>query len=307
MSDKLKVLCSQMYYPVSIGRCAIEELMARDDIEVKTIGPAYGAWIPWNGGTTLPAKYAFNPDIAIPTKANSVSMSFAEMMLGNWEPDVIMQFDAGWHFTGRPKHGLNVQYQSDPHCLKDFYRGVRDDFDLVFCSQTPYMQEGEVYMPYAYSDKWFYPEPQEKIYDACLIGIPYNQRVGLANALKQAGINVFLGQGIVFDDYRKVYNQSKVALSWSSLLDTPMRVYEAMGMIRPLVANRTPDLCRQFDDGYDFRGFDTVEEAVAQVAIALSGPESTQAMSWNAYQKVRPAYTWKQRVQDMLDVIKEKI
>lgn len=304
---KLKILATTLFYPVSIGRYIIEELQARDDLEVKTIGPAFGAWIPWNGGMNLPAKYAFNPDISIPTKANTVSMSFAEMMLGGWEPDVIMQFDAGWHFTGRPKHGLNVQYQSDPHALKDFYRGVRGDFDLVFCSQTPYMDEGEVYMPYAYSDRWFYPEPQEKIYDACMIGIPYNQRVHLANALKREGINVFMGQGIVFDEYREMYNKSKVALSWSSLLDTPMRVYEAMGMHLPLVANQTPDLCQQFKDGPAFMGFNDVNEAVDQVKWLLENPIEADQIARTGYVTVRFKYTWKERVNDMLEKIKEQI
>jgi hypothetical protein len=306
--SKIKILATQLFYPVSIGRHILEEFAAREDVELKTIGPSYGSWIPWNGGMNLPAKYTFNPDIALPpTNMNHLPIGVAEARLGDWQPDVVLQLDAGWHFTGRPKHGLNVHYLSDPHALRSFYDSVAGDFDLTWCSQTPYINPGEVYMPYAYSDKWFYPEPLDKIYDACLVGIPYGQRVGLANALKREGINVFLGQGIVFDDYRKIYNQSKVALSWSSLQDTPMRVYEAMGMIRPLIANRTPDLMNQFDDGYDFRGFDTVEEAVVQVAIALSGPESTQAIAWNGYEKVRPEYTWKKRVQDMMDQIKEKI
>lgn len=307
MIDKLRVLATTLFYPVSIGRGIIEELQARDDLDVKTIGPNYSNWIPWNGGMVLPAKYTFSSDISMPTGPNHVPMAFAESLLGGWEPDVIMQFDAGWHFTGRPKHGLNVQYQSDPHCLKDFYRGVRQDFDLVLCSQTPYIDEGEVYMPYAYSDKWFYPEEQEKIYDACLIGIPYGQRVGLANALKQAGINVFLGQGIVFDDYRKVYNQSKVALSWSSLLDTPMRVYESMGMRLPLVANRTPDLANQFNDGLDCLMFDTVNEAVEQVIWLLCHPEDADRIAKNGYISTKFAFTWKERVQDMLNEIMRKI
>ena len=307
MTDKLKVLCSQLFYPVTIGRHIIEELQERDDIEIKTVGPSYSNWIPWNGGMTLPAKYAFNPDYVIPTRGNTVSISFAENMLGNWQPDVILQLDAGFHFTGRPKHGFNVQYKSDPHALTDFYNQVSGDFDLIFCSQTPYIQEGEVYMPYAYSDKWFYPEPQEKLYDACLIGIPYSQRVGLANALKQAGINVFMGQGIVFDDYRKVYNQSKVALSWSSLLDTPMRVYEAMGMKLPLVANRTPDLMNQFNDGPEFLSFDTANEAVDQVQWLLNNPDEAEQIARSGYASAKFKYTWKERVNDMLEAIKEKI
>lgn len=304
---KLKIVWSQLFYPVSIGQYILEAFQERDDCEVRTIGPAFGNWIPWNGGMTLPARYALNPDIYLPKTINRCPITMAEVQLKDFVPDVWIQVDAGFHFTGKPQHGLNVLVETDPHALKDWYRGVRFNYDLIWCMQTPYIDPGEVFLPYAYSSKWFYPEKQDKVYDACLIGIPYNQRQSLVNALAKAGLKVYFGQGIVYDEYRKIYNQSRCAISWSSLQDTPMRVYEAFGMCVPLVANRTPDLVKQFDDGHDFVGFDRVEEGVEAVKWCVEQYDATIDMVSRAGMKAFEGYTWKKRADDMIEEIKRRL
>ena len=110
-----------------------------------------------------------------------------------------------------------------------------------------------------------------------------------------------------FDEYRQIYNQSKVAISWSSLLDTPMRVYEAMGMQIPLVANRTPDLMNQFKDGLDFVGFDTVDQAVQSVLHLVQNQENAKRIARNGYLTAKFEYTWKERVGEMIDQLMRRI
>lgn len=305
--EKLKIAWSQLFYPVSIGRYILEAFQEREDCEIRTIGPAFGNWIPWSGGMTLPSRYAINPDIYLPKTVTQCPIGLAEAQLKDFVPDVWIQVDAGFHFTGKPKHGLNVLVETDPHALPDWYNQVRQYYDLIWCMQTPYLKAGEVFLPYAYSSKWFYPEPQDKVYDACLIGIPYTQRYLLTNALAKKGMKVYFGHGIIYDEYRKIYNQSRVALSWSSLFDTPMRVYEAMGMCIPLVANRTYDLMNQFDDGKDFKGFDSVEEGIENVEWCLEHPDGVLNMVSRAGQKAFEGYTWKVRAGQMIEEIKRRI
>lgn len=303
----MKILFSQIFYPVSIGRYILEALQDQPNIELKTVGPAWGNQIPWASNLYLPEKYTINPDISLPKNINNVPMSYIESRLGDWKPDVVLQVDAGFHLVGKSVHGFNVQVQTDPHCLKAFYRQVRPQYDLVWCMQTPYMDAGEEYLPYAYSDKWFYPENSPKQYDACLIGLHYSQRDQLVHALRSNGVNVYYDIGPVYDEYRQLYNQSKVAISWSSLADTPMRVYEAMGMGIPLVANKTPDLVQQFEDGQDFLGFGTVDQAVAAVMKCLNTSTEATAIAFNGYVKAKENYTWQIRAKQMIESIQRRL
>src|SRR3989304_1825407 len=138
-----------------------------------------------------------------------------------------------------------------------------------FCMQQAYIEKGEEYLPYAFDPTVHYPMDLEKVYDACLIGLQYEHRNQLVSRLRQRNLNVYYTIGEIYDEYRERYNQSKVALSWSRMDDTPARVFEAFGMSLPLVCNRTPDLKNFFLDGNDYLGFDNVDEAEKQVFTLL--------------------------------------
>ncbi len=153
---------------------------------------------------------------------------------------------------------------------------------------------------------WFYPESQDMKYDACLIGLQYEHRTRLVDRLRQRGKWVFYDNGQVFNEYRMIYNQSKVALSWASMQDTPVRVYEAMGMKRPLVANRTPDILKLFKEGVHFLGFDDFDEAEKQVDYLLEHPTFAKDMAQAGYDEVMAKHTWKHRIDEMLEIIDGK-
>ena len=140
--------------------------------------------------------------------------------------------------------------------------------------QKVYSTYDEIYLPYAYDPTVHYPMPEViKEYDACLIGLQYDKRMGLISGLRSHNLRINSGIGLVFDEYRMAYNQSKVALSWSSLLDIPARVFEGMAMGLPLVANRLPDMPLFFEEGVDYLGFDNEQEAIKQVLSLLIDDE----------------------------------
>jgi len=128
----------------------------------------------------------------------------------------------------------------------------------------------------------------------------YDHRTMLIDCLRSRGYNVYYNIGEVYDDYRRRYAKAKIALSWSSLLDTPVRVFEAFGMGIPLVANRTPDIVELFDEGTHFLGFDNVTEGTEQVEYALNNYEYALEMARNALWLVEDRHTWDHRVERIL-------
>jgi hypothetical protein len=190
------------------------------------------------------------------------------------------------------------------NCLKDWYKHPASYSDVEFCMQQVYMKPGEFYLPYAYDEKLFYPMPEvEKIYDACLIGLHYPQRDALVARLRSRGLNIYYSIGEVYDEYRLKYNQSKIALNWSSLQDLNARTFEALGLSTTLVTNRVPDLPNFFVDGEHYLGFDNLDEAEAQVMKLINDDELRKDIAAAGHRKVK-SHTWKHRANQILEVCK---
>lgn len=304
MAEKIRVAISGLIYPVTMMRYFHDALERRDDLEVVSVGPFFGSWIPWAGGMNLPERYVKMPTVALPqTMANHhIKYEMVKNLIPGGEIDIWIQADAGWHFTSRPKAKVVALIETDPHVLKRHYDTPKSYSDVTFCMQTPYMEDNEIWLPYACDTTKFYPVdlPNGYEHDACLIGLQYAQRDLLVGRLRSMGIDVAYGLGAVYDEYRVLYNLSKIALSWSSMEDTPVRVFESMGMARPLVANRTPDILRLFREEEHFLGFSTVDEAVHQVNRLLTNPELAGKFSHAGYQEILAKHTWDHRIQEIL-------
>lgn len=300
----MKVAISGLMYPVTMLRYFWDALDRNKDLEVFSIGPFFGGWIPWGGGMQVPLNNVKTPSVPLPQAMSQHHVHPG--MLGSLIPDDIdlwLQVDAGWHFSKRPPAKVVALIETDPHVLKATYAEPKAYSDLTFCMQTPYIEWDEIYLPYANDQTKFYPDPQKIDYDACLIGLHYPQRDQLVKRLVMEGKKVYYGLGDVYDAYRMMYNSSRVALSWSSLQDTPVRVFEAMGMGIPLVANRTPDLVRLFEEGKHFLGFDTTEEAVYQVNQLLSDPILRADLSRESQIAISAEHTWDHRIDLILEEV----
>ena len=299
----IKIAFSTIFYPVSMGLYILNALRRRDDVELWTVGPFTGSYIPWGGGMHLPARYINTPDM--PLSQNTIQQKIPTVFMKNkipWTPDLFLQVDAGWHFLDRPPGKIVAHVQTDPHCLKELYRPAIVYSDVTFCMQTPYIKEGEEYLPYAYDPEIHYPMDIDKEYDACMLGLQYPQRDALVARLRSHGLNVKYGIGTVYDEYRIEYNKSRIALSWSSLLDTPTRVYEALAMKVALVCNRTKDLENFFVEGEHYLGFETVEEAEKQVLLLLSDDKKRTQIAEEGYEAVLP-HSWDERAKQILEKV----
>jgi len=273
----MRVVVSYLGYPLTMATWFIRALQRRKDVELIRVAPFTGTWIPWSKpgqdprlGMNLSQKYVEQPEIALPQSMANMHMH-PEMLRDRLPKDIDLwiQIDAGWHFSVRPPAKCSILIETDPHVLKQWYQLPKSYSDFTFCMQSNYMEKDEIFLPYAHDPTVHYPiktlYPHAKEYDVCLVGLLYPQRAALIDKLRSDGLSVFYDIGLIFDEYREVYNKSKIALSWSTLDDLPARVWEGMAMGNLVVTNRVPDLKHFFEEGKDYIGFDTLEEAEKEI------------------------------------------
>ena len=294
-----KILLLYMAYPFAIASYFRHALEKRLDIELVTCGAYTGDQIPWNGGMRLPAKYVKTVDLPLPPQITNPSWETVTKKLGD-NFDLVLNVDAGFHLRDKP----NVPYAvvlTDPHVLEGWYTGVRPLADKVFNMQRAYFKEGDVHLPYACSPDHHYAMSCDKLYDASLIGLHYEQRDRLVNALRGRGHNVFYDIGQVYDEYREINNKARIGLNWSSLMDINARTFEIMAMRMIPVINRLPHLDELgFEEGRHYLGFDSVEEAVEKFEWALNNPELAGTIKSIAHNHVHENHTYEKRVEQIL-------
>lgn len=300
-NEKIRVCLSFLVYPFSMATFFWRAFERREDIELFVLGPFTDNHIPWANGMKLPRKYVKVPDLALPPSLYMPPYSIVKSALP-WKPDLLLQIDAGFHFSTKPEAEIVAHIQTDPHVLKDFYKVPIEYSDYNFCMQDFYRDGNEILLPYAYDPEIHFHEDREKIYDACLIGLHYEHRNALVKRLKDRGLNVYYSIGEIYDQYREKYNQSKIALSWSSKYDLPARAWEAWGMGLPLVINRVPDLKLFANEGEHYLGFDTVDEADQQVMTLLTDKKFRDNLAKQGHENAK-SETYDKRIQIILETI----
>ena len=294
----MRVLLLYMAYPFTLAHYFRHALEKRPDVELVTCGAYTGDSIPWNGGMRIPMKYVKPVDLPLPPQYINPSWEMISGKLGKF--DLIINVDAGFHLTTKPDVPYAVVL-TDPHVLEGWYASVRPLADKVFNMQRYYMQDGDIHLPYACSpDHHYAMSDVEKIYDASLIGLHYEERDRLVNALRGRGLNVYYDLGQIWNEYRLLNNQAKVGLNWSSKMDINARTFEMMAMHQIPVINRLPHLEELgLEEGRHYLGFDNVDEAVAKVEWALNNEEMANAIALSAHNHVHENHTYELRVQQI--------
>lgn len=299
--DKIKVLMLSIWYPLSMSRYFERAFLRNPEVELKTVGPYTGSWIPWMGGMNLLEKYAVAPDIVLPFPPNvgRVAYELVQARLDGWKPDIVVTVDAGICWISKPSEGIVTHVATDPHCLD--YSHARSISDKFFNMQAAYAEQDDIYMPYAYDPTVHYPlSTTVKDTDAVLIGMPYEHRVQWVNELRRHGVSVIFENGPSFDEYREINNRARIGLNWSSLMDTNARAFELAAMKLAPVMNITPDMGKFFTNMRDYMGFVNLSEAVANVIWLKNNPGDLVTMAENAYRAVLP-HTYDSRVKQILE------
>lgn len=299
---KRTLVISGLFFPLTMMHYfinAFEELGEDGKYDIITVGPFSNNYIPWNGGMYLDEKYVRVPTLPLPQDLRNADPQIVETRIDR-KVDLWIQFDAGFHFMRRPASEVCITVGTDPHVLNEFYDLPRMYSDKFYNMQRSYLKSNDLFLPYAFDDTIHKPLSTEKEYDGCLIGLQYQQRCELVNALEQTGYNIYYGIGEVYDQFVKSYNKAKVALNWSSLLDLNARTFEAMGMRLPLLTNRIPALNEFFEEGTHYLGFGDVEEAVRQFDKLIYDETMSKEMAKKAYDLVAKNHTYKHRVREIL-------
>jgi len=314
VSTKIKVLCLSLWYPLSMSRYFEKALRHRYDVELITTGVYTGSWIPWLGGMNVPEKYAIPPDLPLPFRNDIGQINYdliRAMLPAGWVPDITLCIDAGIHWKYKPPEGLVVHIATDPHALNyDYQRSISDKF---FNMQACYSQQGDIYLPYAYSQydhypMWEVPEQATSYYpdrqvikdtDAVLIGMPYAHRVQWVDELRKRGVSVIFENGPIFDEARALYNRGRIGLNWSSLNDLNARAFEIPAMKLYPVVNFVPDMERH-ESLYYHSTFQDLNEAIEMVMYAKEHPEETKELAEKAYQAIQ-GQTYDARISQLLD------
>jgi hypothetical protein len=303
VDNKIKVALVGIYYPMAMLRYFERALQRRADVDLVTVGPYTGNWIPWNGGMQTLAKYASLPTIPLPKdfiNAGRVDPRVFTVHEELSDVDLWLEVDAGFYLDPRPETGIVAHVATDPHALN--YDRQRQLADHFFCMQTPYAKPGDKYLPYAYDPTTHYPIESDIKYDACMVGLHYGQRTDLVNRLISKNLRVFYGIGDMFDEYRERYSSSKIGLNWSSLLDMNARVWELAAMGIPAVQNTVPDMKTFFVPGEHYFEFTDAQTAEEQVLLALSDLDRAREMADKAYRKVQP-HTYDARIEQIFEMV----
>jgi len=298
--NKIKMLMLAIHYPLSMSRYFEKALRHREDVELFTCGVYTGSWIPWLGGMSVDEKYAVPPDFPLPFRPNIGRVNYEAVravLPPGWRPDIVLTIDAGICWKYKPSEGMVVHIATDPHVLNyDHPRSISDRF---FNMQKAYSQRGDIYLPYAYSKYDAYPEDSDDKVDACLIGMPYPNRVQWAEELRRRGVSVIFENGPIFDEARHLYGKSKIGLNWSSMDDLNCRAFELPAMKLCAVMNRVPYLDEFLEPGVDFLQFDSMRDAVDQVLWAKEHPEEAHKIAENGHKKIQ-GHTYDARVEQVL-------
>lgn len=304
---KLKVVLSALWFPLTMATYIWRAFERRKDVDLWVTGPFFDDYIPWNYGMKLPREYVKIPHYPLPQNAAQTRLP-ASFFKPPWKPDLWLQIDAGWHLGSKPEAGVVGLVETDPHVLKGHYVYPKSYSDKVWSMQTPYQEKDELYLPYAFDPEVHYCPSlmqsvnEKKPYDACLIGLHYEQRDALVARLRSRGLNVYYSLGEVYDRYREIYLQSKIALCWSSKQDLPARFFETLAMGVPTVANRVPDqtTCGFLDETH-YLGFNDLNEAEKQVMRLMVDDDLYRRIATGGHWTVHQAeHTWDARVQQIL-------
>lgn len=292
---QLKIIVAYIHYPVCSGRY-ITEALRNLDHDVRTLGDSTGNQI-W--GTVVDPKYAWQSD-------GDLTKSWDD-----WQPDLIIIAESAWQYH-------HPVYQDVPHVVwgvdnhvRDYrQRGIARYFlahrsvsmhtaqfnDIEGVTDTSNLGDDATWLPCATSSA-FKPSPipfYERYFDVCLVGVLYDNRIELLNALHKAGLKVFATTGLLYDEYQAAYHNSRISLCVSACGDLAQRVFETSAMGCAILTDPVGDLVN-YSKELGLQGFavyEDVDSAVAQAKELLSvevisppkkAPKDTIAVAQGGY------------------------
>lgn len=285
--------------------------------DVRHIGPTHGRDI-W--GITVPERYVHTPDGQYsPTIIDSFDLYDKDDF---FIPELIIYIDSDpeilYSRLNKKHHRTYKEGSSFPYIrgAKRAVYGVdnhvrsylRPHFDHYFyahrgVSVDTWDDAIMTWLPCAYDPTLFTPSPipyAEREYDVCMLGVMYPQRWALVNALKDAGLKVYAGTGLLFEDYRDAYWNARISLCVSANGDVAQRIFETAAMGCLVVSDPcadferlgiTPDMVLVGNDNHEIVNWCKLFATRAERAEQYIA----QSLEWSR------VHTWDARAQVIVD------
>lgn len=272
----MKILLSYIHYPVCSGRY-VKDALTRLGHDVRSVGWSTGDQI-W--GLRVPYHYGHAPDGAI------------DAVWTDWTPDLVIVMESAFKYH-HPYYAAvpHVVYGMDNHVRDYTQDGIAHYFLAHNATSIMDMKASNVtWLPCGY-DPSFTPSEipyADREFDVTLIGVLYDNRVELLNAMDKAGLKVQAGTGLVYQDYVNAYHNSRIALNVSANGDLNQRIFEcaAMGCVvlsESLVDadNLKLDWVQTFKDSKD-----AIKQAKSLIALDKPMSVQTELHTWDVRAQV---------------------
>jgi glycosyltransferase involved in cell wall biosynthesis len=239
-------------------------------------------------------EYLDVPDIVVEVKKFYKASYIVEKIVDKFgkQPLLILQVDGDTHVCN--DLGTNdiifVSIATDPHMPSETYTHAALCSAFFYCMQTSYMHlfgDRARYIPYGYDPKVHFFEPSEKIYDVVCIGFQFAARAEFGRSLEKLGLRVRFENGPVFDEYRKILNQSWICFNLSAADDLNMRVFESLACGTLLISNVTTDMGRFFVNGVHYAAYTDLDDARRKILYYLEKKDLLREIAAAGHEKVK--------------------
>ena len=301
-----RILIAAIHYPVASGRY-IARAFKRLGHDVRTVGPATGNQI-W--GMTVDERHVWTPDYFAAPEGRLLSP------MTDWEPDLVVTADSAFRWVGAPGNPVtfecpHVVWGVDNH-VRDYSLGVKFDHYFLAHHDGPALpvddsRDDMTWLPCAYDPEYFTPSPipmAEREYDVCMIGVVYQRRAEILNAMAAAGLKVFAGTGLLYEDYRDAYHNSRISLCVSAAGDVAQRVFETAAMGCAILTDECADFERLgLRYGFHIARFSDTQYAVNEAVDMCRGKYSQLSHFAETAPEWATPHTWDARAQVVLDTV----
>lgn len=289
----MKILIIANHYAVCSARYMTDAFI-RLGHEVVHDGPAMGADI-WQ--RRVAAQYVWTPQTNLWSSVDLVIYADSDGELLDQAAHVRMHYGADTPI---------VVWGVDNH-VRDYYRPVFDHYFFahrnVNISRFGYGGDKSTWLPCA-TDPVAFPKSEiawgMREYDVCCLGVMYAERWALVKAMEKAGLKVLSGTGLVYDQYRRGYQNSRVALVQSIRGDLPIRLFEGAGMGCAVLADDIMDL-RVLADSPVTTYYNPDQAVKMALELQQLDPDTAQRAADKASTWALGWHTWDIRAQAVID------
>ncbi|CAD7774243.1 Ubiquinone biosynthesis O-methyltransferase [Candidatus Methanoperedenaceae archaeon GB37] len=312
-NDKgLKVLLSYTSNPQTTA-AYIEKAM-RKICDVITYGPSISkeTLIRWN----LLAIEDKIKEHQIPFIDGDLKKVFKQLPLG-WKPDVFLYIDTGISY---PLINLDAIkcikscYLIDTHLNLEKHIEIAKNFDVVFIAQKADVKrfkergiKNVFWIPLACDPEIHGKKTNNKLYDIGFVGsLTDPKRVELLDKLKRR-FNLYY-ERCFLERMAEVFSQSKIVFNKSIKNDLNMRVFEAMASGSMLLTDEAKGsgLTEMFQDRKHLVIYRDEKELFELADYYLRNDDEREKIAKQGMTKVLDRHTYAHRVQEMINIIKDR-